>query len=114
MGADNQPMTLLQLLARLLAGGSDPADALAAGRFMLAAPSAESFAVWSEPSKVRVLVEAQAPAGWVEGLRARGHNAESIDGFSGATGHAHIIEVGDDMLLGAADPRSLIGRAVGY
>jgi gamma-glutamyltranspeptidase/glutathione hydrolase len=114
MGADNQPMTLLQLLARLLAGGSDPADALAAGRFMLAAPSAESFAVWSDPSKVRVLVEAQAPAGWVEGLRARGHDAESIDAFSGATGHAHIIEVGDDMLLGAADPRSLIGRAVGY
>jgi gamma-glutamyltranspeptidase/glutathione hydrolase len=114
MGADNQPMTLLQLLARLLADGTDPADALAMGRFMLAAPSAEAFGVWSEPSRVRVLVEAQAPAGWVDGLRARGHDTDRIDAFSGATGHAHIIEIGDDVIVGAADPRALIGRAAGW
>lgn len=114
MGADNQPMTELQLLARMLHGGADPAEAVAAPRFALAAPSAESFAVWREPQVVRVWIEGHAPDAWAEGLRARGHDVDVIGAFDSATGHAHVVEIDDDgMLAGAADPRALGSAAIG-
>ena len=47
-------------------------------------------------------------------LRERGHEVTEIDGIFGSFGHAHLIEVTDDGLAGAADPRALIGAAVGY
>jgi gamma-glutamyltranspeptidase len=37
-----------------------------------------------------------------------------IDGIFGSFGHAHVIEVTDDGLAGAADPRALISAAAGY
>lgn len=115
MGADNQPITILQLLARLLANGGDPAGAVAAGRVALAAPTDEAFALWHEPNRVRVLVEGHAPAPWADGLRARGHAVEVIAPFSGATGHAHVVAVDGpgSTLAGAADPRALGSAAAG-
>jgi gamma-glutamyltranspeptidase / glutathione hydrolase len=114
MGADNQPMTLVQLLARLLHGDEDPADAVAAGRFVLAAPSGETFAVWNEPSRVAVQLEAQAPPAWIDELAHRGHEVEVIDAFAYVAGHAHVIAVDDRELTGAADPRALTARASGW
>jgi gamma-glutamyltranspeptidase/glutathione hydrolase len=107
MGADSQPMIVLQLLARLLHGGQDVATAVASGRWILAAPTAQTFAVWDSPDEIRVRVEGQAPLAWSQGLRERGHDVEIIDDFAYVAGHAHVVEIGPDGLAGAADPRAL-------
>ena len=44
----------------------------------------------------------------------RGHEVTEIDGVFGSFGHAHVIEVDDEGLAGAADPHALISAAVGY
>ena len=114
MGADNQPMTLLQLLARLLHSGEDPAHAVTAARWVLAAPSDEPFAVWSDPGNLRVRVEAHAPGSWAAELERLGHTVEVIDAYSTATGLTQIVELEDDVLGGVADPRALVGSADGW
>ena len=73
------------------------------------------LAFWSGRTDAAcVAVETIAPAAWAEGLRARGHDVTEIDGVMGTVGHAHIIEVDDEGLAGAADPRALISAAIGY
>jgi gamma-glutamyltranspeptidase/glutathione hydrolase len=114
MGADSQPMILLQLLARLLVSGAEPAEAVAAARWVLAAPSGKPFAVWHEPQRLRVRIEEHAPGSWVDGLRSRGHAVEMIEPFAYVAGHAQVVAVEDGMLAGAADPRALTGAAFGY
>ena len=47
MGGDAQPQILLQLLARMLQGGQDPATAVSAPRLALDAPGAGPFRLWS-------------------------------------------------------------------
>ncbi|TMK55573.1 MAG: gamma-glutamyltranspeptidase [Actinobacteria bacterium] len=114
MGADSQPQVLLQLLARLLVAGEEPADAVAAARWILAAPSGDTFATWEQPHGVRVRVERHAPTAWIEGLRERGHDVEEIDAFAYVAGHAHVLAIEDDHFAGASDPRALSAAAAGY
>lgn len=115
MGGDSQPQILLQLLARLLVAGQDPATALAAGRWVLRAPAAEGgFATWRRPGDLTVAVEGHVSAEWPAGLEARGHAVKVRQPFDVATGHAHAIVVHDDHLVGAADPRSGAGAAAGW
>lgn len=114
MGADSQPMVLLQLLARLLQAGQDPATAVAAARFVLTGPDAAPFGVWTEPSALRVRVEAGASEAWIRGLRERGHEVEEIEPFAYVAGHAHVVGVADGTLAGAADPRARTGAASGW
>jgi gamma-glutamyltranspeptidase/glutathione hydrolase len=113
MGGDSQPQILLQLLARLLHHRQSPSRAIEAGRWSLAA-GATGFDTWSERGRVRVSVEGNAPAGWDEGLRARGHVVERTEPYRAGFGHAHAIAVGEDMLAGASDPRPRTGGARGY
>jgi gamma-glutamyltranspeptidase/glutathione hydrolase len=110
MGGDIQPQVLLQLLARLAAGAL-PGPALSGPRAVLTNPDGRGFDVWDAPSTV--LVERHAPPAWVEGLRQRGHAVRSEDGYGGGFGHAQLIVVEDDALAGAADPRAVIGTAIG-
>ncbi len=112
MGADSQPMVLLQLLARVLHARQDPADAVAAARWVLAAPSTAAFGVWEEPAGVRVRIEGHAPPAWVEGLRAFGHEVEVIEPFTSVVGHAHVVTIDAEtaMRAGATDPRALTGQ----
>jgi gamma-glutamyltranspeptidase/glutathione hydrolase len=115
MGGDAQPQVLLQLLARLLRGGEDPAGAVAAPRWVLADPhGGGGFATWSAGGRVRVQLEATAPAGWADGLAARGHRVDRAAPGGHSFGHAHVIVNRDDHLAGASDPRSLAGAAAGY
>ncbi len=114
MGADSQPMVLLQLLARLLHAGQDPATAVAAARFVLTGPDAAPFGVWTDPSALRVRVEAGAPEAWTRGLRERGHEVEEIEPYAYVAGHAHGVGVGAPALAGAADPRARTGAASGW
>jgi gamma-glutamyltranspeptidase/glutathione hydrolase len=118
MGGDAQPQVILQLLARMLHAGQDPARAIAAPRFALAAPSAEPFRLWWG-ANLRVLMESDAPAGWAEGLEARGHTVQPIRAFDPvAVGCAQIISLVRDIRgaghhqEGASDPRSPEGAAV--
>lgn len=109
MGGDSQPQVVLQLLARLLAAGQDPATAVAAGRWVLGSRRDPTFDVWQDPESIRVRVEGHAPAGWAEGLADRGHPVEPMDDYDHRAGHAHVIVREDDHLAGAADPRALGG-----
>ena len=118
MGGDAQPQIISQLLARLLWSGEDPAEAISAPRLALEARSAPPFRLWWGDD-LTVLVEADAPAAWFEGLEARGHRTQPISAFDPvAVGCAQIIAVerhsdGERCLVGASDPRSPEGAAVG-
>jgi gamma-glutamyltranspeptidase/glutathione hydrolase len=118
MGGDAQPQIISQLLARLLRSGEDPARAISAPRLALDAPSAGPFRLWWG-TDLTVLVEANAPETWMEGLDARGHRTRAISAFDPvAVGCAQIIAVerradGERCLVAASDPRSPEGAAVG-
>lgn len=118
MGGDAQPQIVLQLLARLLAAGDQPAPALAAGRFALAAREpgeAAGFSTWQERGRVSVEVEGHAPPQWAGGLSARGHTVRTAPSFAPRFGHAQAILVRPDgMLEAAADPRARASGAVGW
>lgn len=113
MGGDGQPQIALQLLARTLLAGEDPADALAAGRWVLTSESTRGFDTWFERGDVIVRVEEHAPADWLPGLQRRGHRVAAVPAFADRFGHAQLIAVDDDGLAGASDPRSRGGTAVG-
>ncbi|HXW39085.1 MAG TPA: gamma-glutamyltransferase, partial [Acidimicrobiales bacterium] len=111
MGGDAQPQVLLQLVARLLRCGQDPATALAAARFSLDAPAAGPFRLWWGERQVNL--EGHAPPEWAPGLAARGHRVRSISAFDPvAVGCAQVIRIDGTpdgqgwSFTGAADPRS--------
>lgn len=116
MGADSQPQVLLQLAARVLAGGQEPAPAVAAGRWRLSGGGAgalSGFYTWAG-GDVRVVVEGHAPPGWAAGLARRGHVVDHDEAWSPSFGLAHWISVGDDHLVGSSDPRSRVGAAAAW
>ncbi len=118
MGGDAQPQIIVQLLARLLHAGQDPATAIAAPRLTLDAPAAGPFRLWWGDD-LTVVVEADAPPGWQGGLADHGHRVRAIRAFDPvAVGCAQIITVqqgteGSRRLVGASDPRSPEGAALG-
>ena len=118
MGGDAQPQIISQLLARLLRSGEDPGLAISAPRLTLDAHSAGPFRLWWGDD-LTVLIEADAPSAWFEGLAARGHRTKAISAFDPvAVGCAQIIAVeqktgGERCLVAASDPRSPEGAAVG-
>ncbi len=118
MGGDAQPQIISQLLARLLRTGEDPARAICAPRLALDARSAGPFRLWWGED-LTVLIEADAPTAWFEGLERRGHKTRAISAFDPvAVGCAQIISVepqadGSRCLVAASDPRSPEGAAVG-
>jgi gamma-glutamyltranspeptidase/glutathione hydrolase len=114
MGGDTQPQVLLQLLTRLLRHRQSAGSTIAAPRWALRQPAASGFDTWVDADATLVNVEAEADADWSDGLRARGHEVEIVEGVSGTFGHAQLIEVTESGLAGAADPRALVGDAIGY
>lgn len=121
MGGDAQPQILLQLLARMLHARQDPASAVAAGRWSLAAPlgpdglpSGDGFETWVGRGRVSVRVEGNAPSAWTGGLRAMGHEATTDEAWSGSFGHAHAVAVEGEVLVAGSDPRPLAGAAEGW
>lgn len=116
MGGDSQPQILLQLLVRMLRHGEPAGRAVAAGRFVLASPDVAStgFDTWQRRGVVKVRVEANAPAAWIDGLAARGHSVDPSPAFDAGFGHAHVVDVDGDVLVGGADPRSRSGGVSGY
>ncbi len=117
MGGDVQPQIILQLLARLLHAKEDPASAISAPRLAHEAPGAPPFRLWQAPAH-SLLMEANAPVGWREGLESRGHRVRVVGALNPVdVGCSQIISVetvGDSLLFtGASDPRSPDGIALG-
>ncbi len=117
MGGDGQPQVVLQMMARMLQLGQSPGTNLSSPRFTLTQPDAVGFDTWSKPDQMTVAIE--AGSGWASGLADRGHRVnETAYGLS-LYGHAHAIEVvnngdGTSHLAGVADPRALVGAAIGH
>ncbi|MGH9276167.1 MAG: gamma-glutamyltransferase, partial [Acidimicrobiales bacterium] len=110
-GGDSQPQVVLQLLARLLHGGESPGAAVSAPRWVL---GNGGFATWTGEDQDHVSLEEGAPAAWADGLRSRGHEVVWLPQWANV-GHAHVISVSDDGVLGgAADPRARTGSAAGF
>jgi gamma-glutamyltranspeptidase len=102
------------MLARLHAGAT-PAAALAAPRWSFASPGGGGFDIWGTgldaSPEMAVRLEPEAPASWVDGLRARGHRIE-VPPHTGF-GHAHLAVRHDDGgWSAAADPRAAGSAAV--
>lgn len=98
MGADGQPQTQAQVLTALVDGGQGLQAALDAprwlsGRFLLGDPD-DTLAL-----------EGRFPSATIEGLRALGHVARTVEPWSEVMGHAQAIRVLDDGFAGAADER---------
>jgi gamma-glutamyltranspeptidase / glutathione hydrolase len=118
MGGDAQPQIHLQVLARMLRGGQDPATAITAARLALDAPAAGPFRLWWGDD-LGVCMEAHAPVEWQHGLQTRGHQVNRIGAFDPtAVGCSQIISVvrdadqGTRHYVGASDPRSPTGSTV--
>jgi gamma-glutamyltranspeptidase / glutathione hydrolase len=107
MGGDTQPQVVLQLLAALLVDGRSPASTIGAPRWRL---GDGGFDTWDGGGPGHVGLEENAPAGWADGLRARGHEVRLDPAWNSGYGHAHLIERSvDGTLAGAHDPRALTG-----
>jgi gamma-glutamyltranspeptidase / glutathione hydrolase len=118
MGGDVQPEIIVQLLARLLHTGEDPARAISAARVVHEAPGAPPFRLWQAPAQ-SLLMESNAPESWRHGLESRGHRVRVVGAFNPVdVGCSQIIavEATDDhhTFTGASDPRSPDGIALGH
>ncbi len=114
MGGDAQPQILLQLVARLVVHGEEPADALRAARWVLSREGSSGFDTWDGTGPTLVVLEPGTPPAWKPGLRHRGHQVIEDTLGTHTFGHAQVIRVTEDGLLcGAADPRSGDGACVG-
>ncbi|MBH30193.1 MAG: gamma-glutamyltranspeptidase [Actinobacteria bacterium] len=113
MGGDSQPQIVLQLLARLLAVEQSPAEALSAPRWRFAGSNPTGFHTWADPGEIVLELEGSA-ASMETPLTGLGHVVRSMPPHNSAFGHAHIIEVQDGGLAGAAEPRALTGGTAGY
>ncbi|MDX1658426.1 MAG: gamma-glutamyltransferase family protein [Nitriliruptorales bacterium] len=101
MGGDGQPQIHLQVLRRLLLEGAGLAEALDAPRFVVS------------PADGAVVLEDRFEAETVDALRDRGHDLTLLGDYEHVMGHAHAIELAEDDLVAAADPRSE-GAALGW
>ena len=113
MGGDSQPQIVLQLLARLLHSKQEPGDAIAAPRWRFAGNNPSGFHTWAKASELVLQLEGHntVDAARLQGL---GHDIEYLGEYDSAFGHAHLIEVQENILAGAADPRALAGGVAGY
>ena len=104
---------MLQLLARLLLVGQSPAEALSAPRWRLAGANPTGFHTWANPGEIVLELEGSA-ASAEAALQRLGHSSRTASAHNSGFGPAHIIEVKDGSLAGAADPRASVGAAAGY
>jgi gamma-glutamyltranspeptidase/glutathione hydrolase len=113
MGGDAQPQISLQLLARVLAAGQRPQDAMEAPRWVLTRDDASPFHVWNREGLPTVAIEQGAPGAWASGLRRRGYEVAETPAGDPCFGHAQLIRTSADGLLSAAsDSRSRVGGVV--
>lgn len=114
MGGDRQPQVVLQLVASLLVSGHDPSTAVAAGRWGLATGQERpGFGTWDQVTPLAVDLEGHAPVAW-DDLSQRGHRLRRRPALNSEFGHAQMITVTEWGMVGAADPRTRAGAALGF
>ncbi|HMH52382.1 MAG TPA: gamma-glutamyltransferase [Candidatus Acidoferrum sp.] len=105
MGGEGQPQTQAALVTRLVDRGHGIQAAVEAPRWLLGR-------TWGETTRA-LRLEARFPESVIEALRARGHDALTVEPWSDLMGHAQVIEIGaDGTIRGASDPRA-DGAALG-
>ncbi|MEL6936801.1 MAG: gamma-glutamyltransferase [Cyanobacteria bacterium J06607_17] len=98
MGGEGQPQTQVALLTRVLDLGLDIQTAINLPRWRWGR-------TWGQ-SSARLALEGRIQPAVRNTLRRRGHQLQIEADWCEAMGHAHMIQVLDDYLLGACDPRS--------
>ena len=104
MGGEGQPQTQAALVTRLIDRGLGPQAAVEAPRWLLGR-------TWGDVSK-SLRVEGRFAPEVAESLRARGHDVQVVEDWSDLMGHAQVIRLDDDALVGGSDPRA-DGAALG-
>ena len=79
MGGDAQAPIHMQLLARIVEAGGDPADAIAAPRWRI------------DPGSWNVRAETRFDATTLDSLRAKGHDVTVTSAYDSGMGHAHAV-----------------------
>jgi gamma-glutamyltranspeptidase/glutathione hydrolase len=98
MGGEGQPQTQAALVTRLVDRGLAPQAAVDAPRWLLGR-------TWGENTRA-LRLEGRFASGVVDSLRARGHDARTVEPWSDLMGHAQVIALDDDGLRGGSDPRA--------
>ena len=104
MGGDGQPQTQAALVTRVIDRGLGPQAAVEAPRWLFGR-------TWGEASRSLRLERRFAP-GVADELRRRGHDVQLVEDWSDLMGHAQLIRLDPDGLVGASDPRA-DGAALG-
>jgi gamma-glutamyltranspeptidase/glutathione hydrolase len=105
MGGEGQPQTQAAIATRVIDHGQSVQEAVDGPRWLLGR-------TWGEQHR-GLRLEARFGRAVVEELAARGHqNASLVDDYTDVMGHAQAIQIFDDHLEAAADPRS-DGAALG-
>ena len=105
MGGDGQPQTQAALVTRVIDRGLGPQAAVEAPRWLFGR-------TWGDASRALRLEGRFAPDVAGE-LRRRGHDVHVVEDWSDVMGHAQLIRVDADGLVGASDPRA-DGAALGW
>ena len=98
MGGEGQPQTQAALVTRIVDRGLAPQAAVEAPRWLWGR-------TWGEASRTLRLEGRFAPA-VAAALGARGHDVRVVEAWSDLMGHAHVIRVDADGLVGGSDPRA--------
>ena len=105
MGGDGQPQTQAALVTRVIDRGLSPQAAVEAPRWLFGR-------TWGEASRALRLEGRFAPS-VADELRGRGHDVRVVEDWSDLMGHAQLIRLDPDGLVGASDPRA-DGAALGW
>jgi len=105
MGGEGQPQTQAALVTRLVDRGLGPQAAVEAPRWLYGR-------TWGEPTRA-LRLEGRFGERVAADLAGRGHDdVRLVEDWSDLMGHAHVIQIDRDGLVGASDPRA-DGAALG-
>lgn len=105
MGGEGQPQTQAALVTRMVDRGLGAQSAVEAPRWLYGR-------TWGETSRA-LRLESRFGHDAATALRARGHDVRLVEAWSDLMGHAQLIAVTPDGLVGASDPRA-DGAALGW
>ena len=105
MGGDGQPQTQAALVTRVIDRGLGPQAAVEAPRWLFGR-------TWGDASRA-LRLEGRFGPDVADELRRRGHDVHVVEDWSDVMGHAQLIRVDADGLVGASDPRA-DGAALGW
>jgi gamma-glutamyltranspeptidase/glutathione hydrolase len=105
MGGDGQPQTQAALLTRVLDRGLSPQAAVEAPRWLFGR-------TWGDVSRA-LRLEGRFGPRVADELRQRGHDVQVVEDWSDLMGHAQLIRLDEDGLVGGSDPRA-DGAALGW